>query len=82
MALRQAASIASLRAHRDDKKKKKGDKDDDKDDDDDDKDDDDKENDDVVKLFAEHKGDSKAPKVTKDDLPKGIKFGKSKKEKS
>jgi len=37
---------------------------------DEDEDDDDEENDDLVDLHRE-KGDSKPPKVTKDDLPKG-----------
>lgn len=31
-------------------------------------------NDDLVDLAEEKKGDSKPPKVTKDDLPKGVKF--------
>ena len=30
--------------------------------------------DDLVNLAAEKKGDSKPPKVTKEDLPKGVKF--------
>jgi hypothetical protein len=30
------------------------------------------ENDDLVNLHEEHKGDSRPPKVTKDDLPKGV----------
>lgn len=32
------------------------------------------ENDDLVNLAEEKKGDSKPPKVTKEDLPKGVKF--------
>lgn len=31
-------------------------------------------NDDLVNLAEEKKGDSKPPKVTKEDLPKGVKF--------
>jgi hypothetical protein len=34
----------------------------------------DKENDDLVNLHEEHKGDSRPPKVTKADLPKGVKM--------
>lgn len=35
-----------------------------------------KENDDLVDLHEEKTGDSKPPKVTKDDLPRGFKVGK------
>jgi hypothetical protein len=38
-------------------------------------DEDDKENDDLVDLHREKTGDSKPPKVTKDDLPKGFSLG-------
>jgi hypothetical protein len=37
-----------------------------------DEDEDDEENDDLVDLHREKKGDSKPPKVLKDDLPKGL----------
>lgn len=80
MALRQAASIAAMQAH---KGKKKGKDDDSEDDNEDEKpSDEENENDDLVNLHEEHKGTSKPPKVTKDDLPKGVKFEKSSKEKS
>ena len=39
---------------------------------DDDADEEASENDDLVNLHEEHKGDSRPPKVTKDDLPKGV----------
>jgi hypothetical protein len=39
-------------------------------------DEDDEENEDLVDLHREKKGDSKPPKVTKDDLPKGANLGK------
>jgi hypothetical protein len=42
---------------------------------------DDKENDDLVDLHEEKKGDSKPPKVTKDDLPRGFKLDKEDKKK-
>lgn len=41
----------------------------------------DKENDDVVALHEEKKGDSKPPKVTKGDLPPGLKIAADKDEK-
>lgn len=39
----------------------------------------DKENDDLVDLHEEKKGDSKPPKVTKGDLPPGLKAAQAKK---
>jgi hypothetical protein len=39
----------------------------------------DKENDDLVDLHEEKKGDSKPPKVTKDDLPASLKIASAKK---
>jgi hypothetical protein len=39
---------------------------------DDEEDEDDEENEDLVDLHREKKGDSKPPKVMKDDLPKGL----------
>jgi hypothetical protein len=41
-------------------------------DDSEDEDEDDEENEDLVDLHREKKGDSKPPKVMKDDLPKGL----------
>ena len=67
-ALRHAASLAAMRTAR---KAKSG-----AGPEGDEPDDDEKENDDVVNLHAEHKGDSKPPKVTKEDLPKGVKVPK------
>lgn len=68
MALRQVANIAALKGTR-----KKGD---DEPEDDDNAEEESKENDDLVNLHAEHNGDSKPPKVKKDDLPKGVKLPK------
>jgi hypothetical protein len=45
-------------------------------DDNDEDDADDEENEDLVDLHREKKGDSKPPKVTKDDLPKDSKLDK------
>lgn len=42
------------------------------DDEDDGDEEEDKENSDLVDLHREHKGDDKAPDVTKDDLPEGV----------
>jgi len=67
-ALRHAATLAAMRTAR----KAKGSEEPDDDEDEDEE----KENDDVVNLHAEHKGASKPPKVTKDDLPKGVKLPK------
>jgi hypothetical protein len=39
---------------------------------DDEEDEDDEENEDLVDLHREKKGDSKPPKITKDDLPAGL----------
>jgi hypothetical protein len=41
----------------------------------------DKENDDLVDLHEEKKGDSKPPKVTKGDLPPGLKIAADKEDK-
>ena len=67
-ALRHAATLAAMRTAR--KAKGSGEPDGDE------GDDEEKENDDLVDLHAEHTGDSKPPKVTKDDLPKGVKLPK------
>ncbi len=59
--LHGAARMALLRGKKSDDKK-------------DEEDEESSENDDLVNLHEEHKGDSKPPKVTKGDLPKGIKM--------
>lgn len=68
MALRHAASVAAMRTAKKAKAHEEPDGDEDEDED--------KENDDLVNLHEEHKGDSKPPKLTKDDLPKGVKIPK------
>ena len=79
LALRQAASIASMQARRQKQKPKAGDEDDDEEDDS--PSDEESDNDDLVNLHEEQKGSSNPPKLTKDDLPKGVKVGKDKSEK-
>lgn len=63
MALRHAANMAVVQANR----KKKDDVEED-----DEPSEEEKENDDLVNLHASKKGDSKPPKVTKDDLPHAV----------
>jgi len=80
LALRHAASAAMTHASR--KKKEAEEKDEPEDEHN--AEEESKENDDLVDLAAEQ-GGGKAPKVTKDDMPAGLKFtkygkGKSKKE--
>ncbi len=58
--LRSAARNSVLNSKKDEKKA------------DDDADEEASENDDLVNLHEEHKGNSRPPKVTTDDLPKGV----------
>jgi len=72
LALRHAASAAMTHAARKKKEKEDGDEPED----DDSAEEESKENDDLVDLVEEQGGNGKAPKVTKDDLPRGLEFTK------
>ena len=77
LALRHAASAAMTHGAR---KKKEAEESDKPDDDDDEAEEESKENDDLVDLAAEQ-GGGKSPKVTKDDMPRGLEFTKHSKSK-